>query len=105
MPGVMAGGDEIGPDAVGIVEQLAELQPVVADDAGIGGAAGGVFVHEIVDDPAELVLEIEGIKRDVEPIGHAAGVAGVHGGAAAFFMLGPLDDGEHGSARRLGEGS
>ena len=70
----MAGGDELGADAVGIVEQLAELEPVVAHHAGIGRARGRVLGDEIIDDPAELVLKIQRVERNVEPIGHAAGI-------------------------------
>ena len=73
----MAGGDELGADAVGVVEQLAELDPVVALHAGIRRAPGRVLVDEVVDDLPELVLQIERVERDAELVGHAAGVVGV----------------------------
>ena len=87
----MPRGDELGPDAVGIVEQLAELEPVVALHARVGRAAAGVFVDEVVDDLPELGLQVQGIKRNVQPVGHAAGVLGVAGRAAALLVVGPLD--------------
>ena len=88
MLGVMAGGDEIGFELLAVGPQLAELQPVVADDARIRRAAGQVFVGEIVDDAVEVALEIEGVKRDVEPVGDAAGIAGIDGAAAALLVIG-----------------
>ena len=89
----MAGGDELGPDAVGIVEQLAELEPVVADDAGIRRAGRRYSSDEIIDDPAELVRRFRRVKRNIEPIGHAAGIGGVAGAAAALLVIGPRRDG------------
>src|SRR5207245_2443728 len=83
---VMSGGDVVGFELFAIGPELAELEPVVADDARIGSAAGQILVGEVVDDPLEVVLEIEGIERDVEPVGYAAGVAGVEGAAAAFLV-------------------
>ena len=90
----MARGDELGADAVGVIEQLAELDPVVALHAGIGRAAGRVFVDEVVDDPAELGVEIQRVKRNAQAIGDAAGVGGIGGGAAALFVVEAVDDGE-----------
>ena len=95
----MPGGHELGLHAVGIVEQPAEFEPGVADDAGIGRASRGVLRHEIVDDPAELVLEIQGIKRNIQPVGHPAGVFGVGGRAAALLVCGSLDDRQNGLPR------
>ena len=68
--------------------ELAELEPGVADDAGIGRATLRVFVDEVVHDLLEVALEIEGIKRHVELIGDAAGIAGIDGSAAAFLAVG-----------------
>ena len=84
----MARGDELGADAVGVVEQLAEFQPGVADDARVGRAAGDVLVDEVVDDPVELVLEVEDIEGDVQHLGHAAGIGGVGRAAAAARVAG-----------------
>ena len=92
----MARGHVVGPDAVGIVEQSAELQPRVADDAGIGRSAGGVLGDEVIDDPVELLLEVDGVERDIELIGHSPGVGGVGGGAATLFAATPLSLWERG---------
>ena len=71
--GVMPCGDEVRTDAVGIVAQAAELDPVVAHHARIGRAAAGVFVNEIVDDAVEILLEVERVERHVEAVCHTAG--------------------------------
>src|SRR6185437_13465815 len=67
--------------------ELPELQPVVADHAGVGRAAARVFVREVVDDLVEFAFEIEGVKRDVQAIGDAAGIAGIDGGTTAFLVV------------------
>ena len=58
-PGVMAGGDEIGPNLLAIRPELAELEPDVAHHAGIRRPAGHVLVGEVVLDPPEVALEVE----------------------------------------------
>ena len=98
-PGVVPRGHEVGTHAVGIVEQLAELQPVVADHAGVRRAAGRVLGHEVIDDPVELVLKIQGVKRNPQPVGNAPGVVGVGRGAAALLVAGTLDDGKQRAGR------
>ena len=84
----MAGGHVLGPDVVGIVEQLAELQPRVADDARIGRPTGRVLGDEIIDDPRELLLEIDRIERNAEHVGHPAGIVRV--GRRATALLAPF---------------
>ena len=86
----MTGGDKRGADAVGVVEELAEFEPVVALHARIGRAAASVFVDEVVDDLAEFGLQVEGIERNVQPVGDAAGIFGIAGRAAALLMVSPL---------------
>ncbi len=82
----MAGGDEVGPDLLAVRPELAELEPDVAEDARVGGPAGGVFVGELVHDPGEVAFEVEGIERDVEAVGDGSGVDRVGARAAG---LGP----------------
>ena len=84
---IMTGGHEICSELLPIGPQLAELEPGVANDARVGRAAGEVLVGEVVDDPAEMLLEVEGVERDVEPIRDAAPVARIDGRAAAFFAV------------------
>ncbi len=64
--GVVAGGDIVGVDAVGVFEEFAELEPIIATDAWIGGSACVVFADEIINDAIELLFEIEHVQRDVE---------------------------------------
>ncbi len=85
--GIVTRGDGVGIDLLGEFPQLAELEPVVAHHAGIGRAAGQVFVGEVVLDPAKRVLKVEGVKRNIEQVGHAAGVGRV-GRAAAALLVG-----------------
>ena len=91
-PGVMAGGDEIGPHLLAVFPEPAELEPDVAHHAGVGRAAVEVFVGEIILDPPELALEVEHEERQVEAVGDALGVDGVGDAAtglgAALFALG-----------------
>ena len=71
----MSGGDVVGADAVGVVGQAAELQPVVAHDAWIGRAASRVLVDEVVDDVLlKLVLEVNDVVRDADSCGSGTGV-------------------------------
>ena len=77
--------DEFGIHHVRIAQQLAEFQVDVAHDAGIGRAGLAVFVHEVVDDAVEVLLEIQRVKRNVEPRGDGARVHRISGRAAAVF--------------------
>ena len=81
----MAGGDLLGADAVGVLGQFAELQPGVADDAGIGRSPGRVLGDEVIDDPRELLLEVQDVEGDAQAVGDASGVVGVGLAAAALF--------------------
>ncbi len=67
-PGVVAGGDKIRTHAVGIVEQLAELDPVVAHHAGIGSAADRVLVDKVVNDLAEFGFQIQRVPGNAQPL-------------------------------------
>ena len=67
-----------------ILQELAELQPGVAGDARIGRPPGGVFGHEVCDNPAEFLLEIQDIEGDIQPLGDAAGILGVGRATAAL---------------------
>jgi hypothetical protein len=82
--GVMAGGDAVCPDLAGGCEELIELEVVVAEGAGDGGASGEVFRDEGLDDFGfEAVLLVDEVVGDVELLGYAAGVVDVVDGAAA----------------------
>ncbi len=82
--GVVAGGDAVGADLAGGDEELVELEVVVAEGAGDGGAAGEVLVDEGRDDLGlEAVLLVDEVVGDAELLGYAAGVVDVVDGAAA----------------------
>ena len=88
-PGVVPGGDELGSHAVGVIEQLAELEPVVALHAGVRRPPAGVLVHEIVDDLLELRLQVQGVERNIQLIGHAAGILRITGTATTLLVIRP----------------
>ena len=82
--GVVAGGDAVGADLAGGDEELVELEVVVAEGAGDGGAAGEVLADEGLDDFGfEAVLLVDDVVGDVELLGYVAGVVDVVDGAAA----------------------
>ena len=83
---VMAGGDVVGVDRVGVFVELAELQPVVAAHAGVGRSALVVLIDEVVDDFAEVFFEVKHVKGDVEHGGDVTRIGGVVDRAAAFFV-------------------
>src|SRR5207302_8044178 len=74
-PGVVAGGEVAGAEREGAVEENAELDPVVAADAGVRSAPGRVLRLEVGDHRVlELLLEVPDVVGDSEPRGGAAGV-------------------------------
>ena len=82
--GVVAGGDAVGADLAGGDEELVELEVVVAEGAGDGGAAGEVLGDEGLDDFGfEAVLLVDDVVGDVELLGYVACVVDVVDGAAA----------------------
>ncbi len=89
--GVVAGGDTLGADLAGGEEELIELEVVVAEGAGDGGAAGEVFADEGADYLfLEAVLGVDEVVGNVEVFGYVAGVVDVVYGTAAA-----LDGGGH----------
>ena len=83
--GVVPGGDDLGAELAGLVVEAAELEPVVAADAGVGCSARGVLVDEVVDDLGEAVFEVADVEGDAEFCGDVAGVVRVADGAAPLF--------------------
>ena len=82
--GVVAGGDAVGADLAGGGEERVELEVVVAEGAGDGGASGEVLVDEGADYFGfEAVLLVDEVVGDVELLGYAACVVDVVDGAAA----------------------
>src|SRR5579862_3792822 len=83
---VMPGGNEVGRQLLAVAPELAELEPVVADNTRIGRSPGQVFVGKVVDDAVEILLEIESIEGNVQQVGHAPRIACIKGTAAAFLV-------------------
>ena len=79
----MAGGQRVGAEVAGDLEQVLELDLLVAAHAGDRRAPGGVALGEILDHlRPEALLEVEHVMRDVEALRHPAGVVDVLPGAA-----------------------
>ncbi|MPL79216.1 hypothetical protein SDC9_25091 [bioreactor metagenome] len=75
---VMAGRHAIGLEILRGLEQVLELHPLVAADAGHGGGAGEIGIGEFLDHRlAEGVLVIEHVMRKAHRLGDAAGVVDV----------------------------
>jgi hypothetical protein len=72
---VVAGGDLLGAQAHGVVEEGLELDLGVAQHVGVGRAAGLVFAQEL-GEHAVLVLggEVDVLDLDADHVGHAGGV-------------------------------
>ena len=81
---VVAGAHGVEAERDRPVEHGGELDPLVAAQARVGGAPGGVLGDEVVDHLLlELLGEVPDVERDPEDVGHPAGVTGVVEGAAA----------------------
>ncbi len=81
---VVAGGDVLGVDGFGVLGEFAELEPVVAADAGVGSSTGVIFIDEVVDDSAKVLFEVEDVEGDIEFGGDELGVFGIVDGAATL---------------------
>ena len=74
----MAGRQRVGAEILGGVEQIGELDELVAGDAGHRRLAAGVALGESVDHLlAEAALVVEHVMRDAEPRRDPAGVVDV----------------------------
>src|SRR3954467_9923144 len=83
----MSGGNALGAELAGERPQWAELEPIVAHHTWVRRAAREILVGKVIDDSIKLALEVQGVERDVEPIGDAARVTGVESGAAAAMTF------------------
>ena len=67
----MAGGDEIGAEALGGGEEGVELDLAVAEDVRIGRPPAGVFVEHVVHDPLPIRPgQVHEIERNADLAGH-----------------------------------
>ncbi len=81
---VVAGGDRVEAEPQRPVEDGGELDLLVAAQARVGRAAGGVLVHEVLDHVlVEAVAQVPDVERDADDVGRPAGVVAVLDRAAA----------------------
>ena len=79
----MAGGKAIRAQLARHAEQIGELGPHIAADAGDRRAPGEIFVGELLDHVfAEGGFMIEHVMRDAQPVSHGARIADVVARAA-----------------------
>ncbi len=84
---VMPGRHAIGVQFARRLQQVAELHPFIAANAGHGCGAGQIGIGEFLDHGfAELVFVIKYIMRESHPLGNAAGVVNVLTGAAGALF-------------------
>ena len=86
---VVAGRQHVGAELLGGVEQVAELDLLVAGDARDRRLAGSVAFGEAVDDGrSEAALVIEHVVRNAECVGNSARIVDVLAGAATALATG-----------------
>ena len=77
-PRVVAGADRVEAQGHRPVQHGRELDLLVAAQTRVGGSAGGVLGHKIVDDVSpEPFGEIPDVERDADHVGDPARVAGI----------------------------
>src|SRR6056297_2998450 len=86
---VVSGSDEFRVDPVGILEQPTEFNPLIAPHTGIWCATAQVIVDKVIDDAAEILLQIQGVEGDAHFCRYPAGIGSIRSGTAALFMIGP----------------
>ena len=80
----MAGRHRVEAQRERPLEHRGELDLLVAAQARVGGAAGGVLVHEVLDHVlVEPLAEVPDVERDADHVGRPARVVAVLDGAAA----------------------
>ncbi len=84
-PHVMAGGDEVGAEHQGIIEERLELDFPVAEDVRIGRAARLVFGEEVLEHVVPVLGgKIGGVQLDADAVAHGLGVGQVFLGGAVL---------------------
>ena len=85
----MAGRQRLGAEIAGDLQQVAELDALVAAHAGYRRPAGGIGVGEILDHRgAKALLEVEHVVGDAQPLGDRPGILDVLAGAAGTLAAG-----------------
>ena len=86
---VVAGRQAVGAEFAGHRQEVGELGPHVAADAGDRRAPGEIVVGKALDHVlAEARLVVDHVVRDAEPVGDRARVANVVAGAAGALAAG-----------------
>jgi hypothetical protein len=90
-PDVVAGGDKIGPQPPGMVQEGPELDFGVAQDVRIGRPTAAVLIQKIAEHPV-LVLggEVDLVQRDAQCFAHRPCVVQILGGGAVASIEGFL---------------
>ena len=86
--GVVAGGDALGPQRQGVVQEGLELDLGVAEDVGVRREAGLVGLQEQAEDPLAVVgSEVDGLQVDADHVGHAGRVQPVLARRAVLAVI------------------
>ena len=97
---VVTGADRVEAERERAIQHRGELDPLVATDARVGGAAGGVLRDEVVNDVrAEPLGHVPDVERDAQHVGGPARVAGVLQRAAAASPVADVTPADGDSAR------
>ncbi len=101
--GMVTCGHESGTYCICVLDQTAELELLITDHAGIRRSSSLILISKVVDDPVEVVLEVQHVERDAQLAGHAPGVGSVGGAAAALAPRQPAarQEGVLSSSRRI----
>lgn len=78
----MAGGDQVGTQRQGVVEERLELDFAVAEDVRVGRAAGLVLLEEVLEHVVPVFGgEVGGVQLDADAVAHGLASAVFTGGA------------------------
>ena len=87
-PGVVAGGNFLGAQAHGVVQKSLELDFGVAQDVGVGRAAGLVFAQELGEHAVFVVGgKVDMLDLDAQHVGHGGGIDKVDVGRAELAVV------------------
>jgi hypothetical protein len=87
--GIVSGGDGLGIELPRKIQEVSELEHPVTHDARVRRSALIVFIDEIVNELAELMLKVDRVKRDAQVRRHKLGVSRIFDRAAAFSAFTP----------------
>ncbi len=86
--GVVPGRDHLRPHRHRMVEERAELDFRVAEDVGVGRAAGRILAQEVGEDALLVLLrEVDGLDLDADHVRHGGRVEEVLTGRTVFAVV------------------